>query len=328
MWANSGTTQQRLAKRARVVLCRSAGLGWEAVSERSSLHVRNCMKWGERFARQRLDGLRDCPRPGAPRRISASQRNEVIRLACSAPPGANNQWTVRSLAAHVGLSVGAVHDILSSGEIKPHRIDYWCGKSPDPEFEAKQAAIIGLYMNPPENALVLSVDEKSQIQALDRTQPELPLRAGTPRRQTATYVRNGTTCLLAALAVHEGTVSARCIDSNNAESFLRFLKHLYRSNPRRHLHVIVDNLKVHKSALVQDWLAHRRRITLHFTPSYASWLNQIEIWFSIFSRDVIKGGIWKSKEQLISQIMGYIRQYNQERAKPFRWTYTGRPLNA
>lgn len=235
---------------------------------------------------------------------------------------------MRKLAEATGHSKSAVQQILAEGAIKPHKTKYWCGKSPDPEFEEKQAAILGLYLNPPENALVLCVDEKSQIQALDRTQPLLPMRPGNPKRLTATYKRNGTTCLLAALAVHAGTVEGRCVESSNHEEFLKFLKSLYRKFPGKHLHVIVDNLAVHKHQKVMAWLESKRRMTLHFTPTYSSWLNQVEIWFNIFARDVLKDGVWRSKQQLVSQIMEYVKNYNQLWAKPFKWTYTGKPLAA
>ena len=212
--------------------------------------------------------------------------------------------------------------------MKPHKIDYWCGKSPDPEFEQKQAAILGLYLSPPENALVISVDEKLQIQALDRTQPMLPLKPENPKRFTRTYTRHGTTCLLAALLVHQGEVEARCVDRHTHEEFLNFLKHLYRKYPGKKLHVIIDNYSAHKHSKVMEWAAKRQRVTLYFTPTYASWLNQIEIWFGIFTREVVRGGIWRSKQQLVQQIMRYIKLYNKERAQPFKWTYTGKPLVA
>ena len=168
-------------------------------------------------------------------------------------------------------------DILNEGKIKPHKVKYWCGRSNDPEFEEKQAQIVGLYLNPPENALVLAVDEKSQIQALDRTQPMLPMKEGYEKRPTSTYKRHGTTCLLAALVVHKGKVEGRCIDSQNHKEFLAFIKHLYRKYPRKELHIIVDNLSAHKHKEVMGWVEKRRRLHLHFTPTYSSWLNQIEI---------------------------------------------------
>jgi hypothetical protein len=235
---------------------------------------------------------------------------------------------MRELARVTGLGSTTIHRILNDATIKPHKVHHWCGKSPDPEFEPKEAAIVGLYLAPPENALILSIDEKSQIQALDRTQPELPLRPGSPKRLTATYTRHGTTCLLAALSVHEGTVEGRCVDRNTHEEFLQFLKALYRKHPGKHLHVILDNLSAHKHKDVLAWASKRRRLTLHFTPTYASWLNQVEIWFHIFSRDVVKGGVWHSKKELVDQIMFYIKRYNRDRAHPFNWTYTGKVLVA
>jgi transposase len=186
--------------------------------------------------------------------------------------------------------------------------------------------IVGLYMSPPENALVICVDEKTQIQTLDRTQRELPLKSGHPRRQTATYKRNGTVSLMAALAVHTGEVTAKTIKSNNAENFLKFLKSLYRKYQNKKLHIIADNLSIHKHKNVKKWLEGKRKIKLHFTPTYSSWLNQVEMWFNILTKDVVKGGIWQSSEQLASQLMEYVKTYNSTRAKPFRWIYTGDTL--
>jgi len=272
--------------------------------------------------------LTDLPRSGRPQTISPQTRLDVVALATSKPTDGTTKWSTRRLARQIGIGPTAVHQILSEGKLKPHKTEYWCGRSPDPEFEAKQAAILGLYLDPPTNALVLCVDEKSQIQALDRTQPELPMRPSTPRRLTATYKRHGTTCLLAALTVHTGEVSGRCVDKNDHVAFLGFLKHLYRKYPGKQLHVILDNLSVHKHQKVQEWVSARRRLTLHFTPTYASWLNQVEIWFHILSKDVVRDGVWRSKRDLVRQIMSYIENYTKQRARPFRWTYTGKPLVA
>jgi putative transposase len=296
MWVGSHKTEQRHSRRAQVILLSAQGLTLEEISARSGLNRTNCMKWRKRFAVEGLDGLKDKPRKGRPATITPWQRAQVIRLACERPSNGANAWSRRELARVTGLGSTTVHRILEGASLKPHKVHHWCGRSPDPEFEPKQTDIIGLYLNPPENALIFSLDEKSQIQALDRTQPELPLRPGNPKRHTATYTRHGTTCLLAALAVHEGTVEARCVDSNS-----------------RH---------------VMEWVSRRRRLTLHFTPTYASWLNQIEIWFHIFSHDVVKGGIWRSKKELVDQIMLYIKRYNRDRAHPFTWTYTGKVLVA
>lgn len=325
MWTRAGTTEQRLARRAQVILGCAEGLPIREVGESCGLSQISVFKWKRRFLERRLDGLADKQRPGRPASISAAQRLAVVELATSTPLRGKTSWSVRDLAQASGLSATTVHRILAEGKLKPHKVEYWCGRSPDPEFAAKQAAILGLYLDPPENALVLSVDEKSQMQALDRTQPQLPLRSGSPRRLTATYKRHGTTCLLAALSVHDGEVTARCRDRNDHTTFLAFLKALYRKYPRKQLFVICDNLSVHKHKDVKEWAAKRRRLTILFTPTYASWLNQVEIFFNIFTREVMRGGVWASKKELIEQIMYYIKCYNED-AVPFSWNYTGKPL--
>jgi putative transposase len=325
MWTRAGTTEQRVARRAKVILCLAEGLPIREVGEKCGLSQISIFKWKRRFLEMRLDGLSDQQRRGRPATITAEERLVVIDLATRTPPKGKTSWSVRDLAQASGLSATTVHRILSAGRLKPHKVEYWCGRSPDPEFEAKQAAILGLYLDPPQNALVLSVDEKSQIQALDRSQAQLPMRAGQPRRLTATYKRNGTTCLLAALSVHDGEVTARCRDTNDHTTFLAFLKALYRKYPRKQLYVICDNLAVHKHSEVKEWASRRRRLTILFTPTYASWLNQVEIFFNIFTREVLRGGVWASKKDLVDQIMYYIKSYNEE-AIPFSWNYTGKPL--
>jgi transposase len=326
MWANSGKTEQRLALRAKVILLVAQGIGVKEIQERTGLHWQSCLKWRKRFLDAGIDGLYDKAGRGRPQEIAPEERTGIIALACTTPADGSTRWSVRKLAKATGYGKSTVQQVLAAGAIKPHKTKYWCGKSPDPECAEKQAAIIGLYLSPPENALVLCVDEKSQIQALDRTQPLLPMRPDDPARLTATYKRNGTTCLLAALAVHEGEVTGKCVDSANSQEFLRFLKRLYRRYPGRQLHIIVDNLATHKQEDVRKWGDKRKRLTLHFTPTYASWLNQIEIWFNIFTRDVLRGGVWPSKHALVGQIMSYIKNDNQLWAKPFQWTYTGKPL--
>jgi len=328
MWERSGKTEQRLAQRARIILLSSQGKTLKEIAKEVGLSWQNCLKWRARFQGEGIEGLKDKAGRGRPTVIEPERKVAVIALACTRPPDGNTTWSCRKLARETGLGIATIHRILKEGQIKPHKVHYWCGKSTDPEFEEKQAVIIGLYLNPPENAVVLAVDEKSQIQALDRTQPMLPIKEGKPKRLTATYKRHGTTCLLAALAVHEGNIQGRCVQRHTHEDFLSFLKYLYRHYPRKHLHVIVDNFSAHKHEKVKAWVEARKRLTLHFTPTYASWLNQVEIWFSIFSRDVLKGGVWHSKKELIKQIMDYIKYYNENMAKPFKWTYTGKPLAA
>lgn len=324
--SRSSKAERRMVERARIILFWHAGKSFVETQEALGISQMVVNKWRKRFVEQRLEGLKDAPRSGKPPVLSAAQKAKVIQLATRKPKGGYTSWSQRRIAKEVGMSQGKVQQILKEADLKPHKVDYWCGKSTDVEFESKMLNIVGLYMNPPENALVLSVDEKTQIQALDRTQPLLPLKVGQPKRLTATYKRNGTVALLAALSVHKGDITARTVDKNNAQNFLSFLKELYRKYPRKHLHVIVDNLTVHKHKIVVDWVESKKRITLHYTPTYSSWLNQIEIWFNILTKDVLKGGVWRSRKQLVDQLMEYVKTYNQQRAKPFKWTYTGKPL--
>lgn len=324
--ARSHKLEKRYSLRASVILLSHEGLTLDQIAAQVDLSRQAINKWRGRFRKLGIAGLKDAPRSGKPATISAATKAMVIQKACEKPGKGYTNWSQRRIAEQTGISLGKVNQILREADLKPHRIEYWCGKSPDPEFEAKMMNIVGLYLNPPENALVICVDEKTQIQALDRTQPELPLSTGRPRRQTATYKRNGTVSLIASLAVHSGTVMAQAVPANNAVNFLKFLKKLDRTYRNKKLHIIADNLSVHKNKEVREWLDRKRKMQLHFTPTYASWLNQIEIWFNMLARDVLKGGIWHSKEQLTAQIMEYIKTYNQTRAKPFQWNYDGNPL--
>jgi len=318
--------QKRYVDRAKVIILSSEGMTIDQIIEQTRLSRRAVNKWRQRFKLSGIDGLKDAPRSGKKPVITPEQKLLVIQKACSKPEGGYTNWSQSRIAKEVGISQSRVFQILRETDLKPHKIEYWCGKSPDPEFEAKMINIVGLYMNPPENAIVLCVDEKTQIQALDRTQPLLPLKPSHPRRLTATYKRNGTVALIAALAVHTGEITAKTMASNNAGNFLKFLKKLDRSYRGKKLHIIVDNLSVHKNKEVKKWLERKRKFKFHFTPTYSSWLNQVEIWFNLLTKDVIKGGIWKSSEQLASQLMEYVDTYNKTRAKPFEWTYTGNPL--
>jgi transposase len=318
--------EKRYSQRAQVILLSLQGKSLKTIIEETDMSRPAVNKWRQRFRKQGIEGLKDAPRSGKPSVITAKQKAMVVQKACEKPSGGYTNWSQERIAQQVGISQSKVHQILKQADLKPHKIEYWCGKSPDPEFESKMVNIVGLYMNPPENAIVLCVDEKTQIQALDRTQPVLPLKEKAPKRLTATYKRNGTVALIAALAVHSGEITARTMTSNNADNFLSFLKKLDRAYRNKTLHIIVDNLAVHKNQKVKDWLGSKRKIKLHFTPTYSSWLNQVEIWFNMLARDVLKGGVWKSVEQLSAQMLEYIDTYNQTRAKPFAWTYTGNVL--
>ena len=324
--SHSRKLEKRYVERAEIILFSDQGLTLDEIVAKTSLSKPVVNKWRQRFRKQGIEGLKDAPRSGKPKVITPEQQALVIEKACTKPDGGYTNWSQERIAKEVGISQSKVFQILKDADLKPHKIEYWCGKSKDPEFEAKMTNIVGLYMAPPENALVICVDEKTQIQALDRTQPELPLRTGNPKRQTATYKRNGTVSLIAALAVHTGEVTAKTMKSNNAENFLKFLKALDRKYRNKKLHIIADNLSIHKHKDVKEWLEGKRKIQLHFTPTYSSWLNQVEIWFNILTKDVVKGGVWQSSEQLASQLIEYVKTYNTTRAKPFRWTYTGEAL--
>lgn len=326
MMQRSTKIEKRYNQRASVILLSLEGKTVDEIIEQSGLSRPGVNKWRQRYRAKGIDGLKDAPRSGKPSTISAEQKAVVVQKACAKPDDGYTNWSQRRIAKAVGISQSKVHQILKEADVKPHKIEYWCGKSPDPEFEEKMLNIVGLYMNPPENAIVLCVDEKTQIQALDRSQPELPLKAGLPKRQTATYKRHGTVALIAALAVHTGEITGGTVERNTSENFLKFLKKLSRQYPNKHLHIVVDNLSIHKHSSVKQWISTKQKIHMHFTPTYSSWLNQIEIWFNIMSKDVLKGGIWKSKEQLANQLIEYIKTYNETRAKPFQWTYTGKPL--
>ena len=318
--------ERRYVDRARIILLSVEGKTMDTIMSDTHLTRRVVNKWRQRFLKFGMDGLKDAPRSGKKPTITAEQKAMVIKLACEKPKGGYTNWSQERIGKEVGISQSKVFQILKQADLKPHKTEYWCGKSPDPEFESKMINIIGLYMNPPVNALVLCVDEKTQIQALDRTQPILPLKSGNPKRMTATYKRNGTVSLIAALSVHSGEVLANTMESNNSENFLKFLKKIDRTYRGKKIHIIVDNLSVHKNKEVKKWLEGKRKFQVHYTPTYSSWLNQVEIWFNMLTKDVIKGGIWKSTKQLADQLMEYVRTYNDTRAKPFEWTYNGSPL--
>lgn len=323
MMMRSHKLDNRYVLRASIIIYSLEGKSLDEIMELTGTSRMIVNKWRNRFRSHGISGLKDAARPGKPAVFTATDEARVIQKACEKPSGGYTNWSQRRIAESVGMSQSKVHQILKKAVLKPHKVEYWCGKSPDPEFESKMINIVGLYMNPPENAIVLCVDEKTQMQALDRRQPELPLRSGNPKRQTATYKRNGTVSLIASLAVHSGEIIGKHINANNKVNFLNFLKQLDKTYTNTHLHIIVDNYHTHKHKDVKAWLEKKRKISVHYTPTYASWLNQVEIWFNILQKDVIKGGIWKSSQQMTEQIMEYIKTYNQHRAKPFQWRYKG-----
>jgi len=323
-------SEQRMAQRARIILMASEGLQNQRIAEQLSVSFGVVSKWRSRFAESRLDGLADHERPGTPRRYGHDERLAVIRASCRRP-AVESHWSIRdvtrTLSNEYGLKMShmTVHRILSQIDLKPHQCQSWL-ESQDPEFEAKQAQIVGLYLNPPDNALVICVDEKTGIQALGRPMPAKPMAPGKPERQDAHYVRHGTQSLIAALLAHEGKVYGACADRHRSLEFVSFVNSLVDAFPDKDLYFILDNLSSHKSKVVREWAETKGgRVHFAYTPTRASWLNQIELWFSILTRKVLKRGVFDSKEDLVKTIMAFIERHN-ETAKPFAWTYKGDPL--
>lgn len=320
------TNPQQLVLRARIILMTSEGLPLEVIMDKLSTTKVTISKWKKRYLKKGLLGLSDNARPGRRLVYDAEIRHRITAEACNPPPG-RTHWTIRELAKHMGVTKGLVERVFNDQALKPHRIKYY-HHSTDPEFESKMLNIIGLYLHPPQNSVVLSVDEKTGIQALDRNQPVLPLQPhGKVKNIPFEYKRLGTTSLLAALEVHNGKVTGKCEQRHTHQEFLEFLKQLVRIYRKkgREIHIICDNYSTHKHKKVKEWLATQKNVQMHFTPTHASWLNQIEIWFSIMSRRVLKQGIFKSVPDLIQKIKRFIREYNPS-AEPFAWTYTGQPL--
>lgn len=319
------TSEQRAALRARVVLLAAKGERNEAIAKRVGLSPRKVGQWRRRFAERRLKGLEDLPRPGAPRRFSHDQRLGVFKTACSCPPEGETHWTVRSLAQATGIGKSQVHAILSQADLKPHQVRSWL-TSLDPDFDTKQAEVCGLYLKPPEGAIVICLDEKTGVQAKEPVRPDIPPKPGRRARREFEYKRHGTVALLAALLVHTGEIKGAVYERHSRVEFLDFLKRLERDIPAdKAVHAILDNLQVHKTPEVEAWLEAHPRWRFHFTPTHASWLNQLELWFSILSRRLLKRGVFKSQADLKAKLLGFIERYNPT-AKPFAWTYEGKPL--
>ena len=311
-------TAQALAQRAWVVLACAEGLGNKAVGQQLGLHAHTIGKWRRRFLAQRLEGLRDEPRPGAPRTIGDARIEAVIARTLESQPAGATHWSSRGMARDSGLSVSTVQRIWRAFGLKPHRQDTF-KLSPDPNFVAKVRDVVGLYMAPPEHAVVLSVDEKSQIQALDRSQTVCPMRPGQPERRSHDYVRHGTTALFAALDVATGTVIGKCYPRHRASEFRQFLDEIEAKVPADlEVHLIWDNYATHKTELIRNWLAKRPRWHVHLTPTSSSWLNQIERFFALLSERQIRRGVHRSVDELEAAIHAFLDQHNAD-PKPFRW---------
>lgn len=318
-WERRPKTAQGLARRARIILMAADGCTNLEIADELGVTRNTVSKWRRRFLRMGLDGLSDAPRPGAPRKITDEDVERVIAMTLERSPKGATHWSTRSMAAASGLSQSAVSRIWRAFALQPHRVETF-KLSNDPLFVSKVRDIVGLYLNPPDKALVLCVDEKSQMQALERTQPLLPLRPGLPARQTHDYVRHGTTTLFAALNAKTGTVIGQCYRQHRAKEFLSFLRLIDRTVPAElDVHLILDNYSTHKTAAVRGWLARHPRFHVHFTPTYTSWINLVECWFAILTNRRIRRGSFRSTRQLEEAAREYI-EANNEDPTPFVWT--------
>jgi transposase len=310
-----------LARRARVVLACAEKLDNKAVARKLRCSLGMVGKWRSRFLQDRLEGLYDEPRPGAPRKVSDGQVEEVIVQTLESTPRGQTHWSTRGLAQATGLSRMTISRIWQAFGLQPHRTDTF-KLSPDPQLIDKVRDIVGLYMNPPDHALVFCVDEKSQIQALDRTQPLLPLRPGQVERGTHDYKRHGTTSLFAALELQTSRVIGQLRRRHRSQEFRQFLDVIEAQVPAElEVHIVVDNYGTHKTAIIRKWFAKRPRFHLHFTPTYGSWINLVERWFAELTNKRIRRGVFRSVKELEAAIREYIEVHN-ENPKPFVWTRT------
>ena len=312
-------TAQQLALRSRIVLRCAEALANREVAKQLHVHEATVCKWRGRFLEKRLDGLLDDPRPGAPRKISDDTVERIVTMTLESTPMDATHWSTRDMAKRIGVSQSTVSRVWRSFKLQPHRVETF-RLSNDPLFIEKVRDIVGLYMNPPNHAVVLCVDEKSQIQALERAQPLLPMRPGQPERRTHDYLRHGTTTLFAALDVATGDVMGKCYRRHRSLEFRRFLKQIDEAVPTDlDIHLILDNYATHKTPAVQRWLLKRPRFHVHYTPTYSSWLNLVERWFALLSERKIKRASHRSTRELERDIRAFLR-HTHDHPKPFIWT--------
>ncbi len=329
----SRKAERRAVERARIVLAAAEGRPAARIASEVGCSERTVKKWRRRFEADGLTGLRDVARPGRPLVHGPRVRARLIALACTRPPDTaeglrRTRWTHQELAAQVGMSESQAHEILRAAEIKPHLLEQWVMSELGPDFDAKAAEVCGLYLDPPEGTLVVSLDEKTGIQAKAPTRADVQARPDKPARREYEYTRNGTQNLFAALRVHTGEVSAMPSKTRNRFDLLRFLDQLETEIPAgKQVIAISDNLSTRTTEEVSEWLADHPRWRFVFTPKHASWLNQVEIFFSILARRLLKRGAFTSEQNLAQQMLAFVETYNQT-ASPFQWTYTGKVLAA
>ncbi|HXG69432.1 MAG TPA: IS630 family transposase [Gemmatimonadaceae bacterium] len=328
------SAERRLVERARIVLLAAEGLPATDIAELLGCDKNTVNKWRSRFRDRHLDGLGDLPRPGKHLVHGHETRAKLIAKACTRPAALDSgqrreRWTYQELADEVGMSRAHAHSILAAADIKPHLVDGWVMSDLTPEFFERAGEICGLYLDPPENALVVSIDEKTSIQAKGLTRADTSAQPGKPGRRDHEYKRNGTMNLFSCLEVHAGSVTAMTAKTRNTFDFIGFLDYTDQHLPDdgRRVIAILDNLSTHTTPEVDAWLEEHPRWEFVFTPTHASWLNQVEIFFSILARRVLKHGAFDSEADLVEQMLTFVETYNQS-AQPFNWTYTGKVLTA
>lgn len=314
-------TGRGIAQRAQIVLEAASGLSNLAIAEKLSVNRGTVTRWRTKFATRRLDGLYDEPRPGGPRKILDRDVERIVTMTLERPSKATTHWSTRTMAKSCGLSQSSISRIWRAFGLKPHRQETFKISS-DPLFVDKVRDIVGLYMNPPDRAVVLCVDEKSQMQALDRTQPLLPMGPGQVERRTHDYVRHGTSTLFAALDVKAGNVIGACYRRHRAKEFRLFLEKIEASVPQHlEVHLVLDNASTHKTPAIQRWLLKHPRYHMHFTPTSSSWMNQVERWFAELTERALRRGVHRSVEDLEKAVLAYLDESNGD-PRPFTWTKT------
>jgi transposase len=320
-WAQSRTLPSGDVFRARLILALADGLSYRAIEKKLDTSAPTIARWRQRFERHRIEGLNPRHQGSRPRVVTPVVQARILRRTLQPPTDGSTHWTCRKLAKVLGVSKSTVQRVWTQAQLKPHRLDRYMA-SDDPEFESKAADIIGLYLNPPQHAAVFCVDEKTAIQALDRLDPVLPLSPGRAERHGFEYYRHGTLSLYAALDVKSGKVTGKTAKRHTSADFIEFVTDVVQQAPRaREIHIVLDNLSAHKTKAVEEFLRLNPRVRFHFTPTYSSWLNQVELWFAKIQRDVIDRGVFTSVADLARKLRRYIRAY-QKQARPFRWTYT------
>lgn len=320
-WAQSRTLPAGDVFRARLILALADGLSYREIERKLGASAATVSLWKKRFVQSGMVGLQGQHKGSKPRTAIPAVQARVIRRVQQKPSDGSTHWSCRKLASQLGLSKSTVQRVLAQAKLKPHRLDRYMASN-DPQFEEKAADIIGLYMNPPQHAAVFCVDEKSAIQALDRLDPVLPLSPGRAERHGFEYYRHGTLSLYAALDVNTGKVEGKTASRHTSAEFVDFLTTLVnKAKSAKEIHIILDNLSAHKTQAVRDFLEANPKVRFHFTPTYSSWLNQVEIWFAKIERDVIARGVFTSVADLSRKLMKYIRAYAKT-ARPIRWTYT------